>query len=154
MANTNPTLEPGGSSCFYAQTFLGLSNEYGNGSLNQDLGGVCVALANIVISLLLRERHLTLCNSPLSHNLSSQALLVKWSEDVSSVVLLLYTQTIPILLSVLFSLRTQNLSLFDAHYAATVVASPVSISLLHLVYCIVVECRQPSSTKFLKREPP
>ncbi len=59
------------------------------------------------------------------------AFLVAFAPDseVSASVLLLYSQTIPILLATLASIKSTNLTLLDAHFALSVAASPMSVYL-------------------------
>jgi hypothetical protein len=52
---------------------------------------------------------------------------------VTSHIFLLFSQTIPILIATLSSVSSNNLSLFDAHFAVAVTGSPMS-------FYIVVSC--------------
>ncbi|KAG2021363.1 hypothetical protein CC2G_006609 [Coprinopsis cinerea AmutBmut pab1-1] len=102
------------SKCFDART---VPLEYGNGPLNPDVGGAATAIANIVINLLL-------------------PILVTWSEDVSTAVLLLYSQTYPVLVAICSSIYSENLSVYDAQLGINLAASPmcayvVGCSILH-----------------------
>jgi len=59
--------------------------------------------------------------------------------EVSTSILLLYSQTIPILIATLASIKSTNLTLLDAHFALSVTASPMSVylvitAILHLIF--------------------
>ncbi|KIM36091.1 hypothetical protein M413DRAFT_20642 [Hebeloma cylindrosporum] len=98
------------SDCFSAQTIPG---QFGNDQLNPDVGGAAVALSNIVINV-------------------SLPILLRWAhEDIHTTVLMLLSQVYPILLATAASINTNNLSLFDAHFAVAVTASPVSAYLAY-----------------------
>jgi len=98
--------------CFTAQTILGYSE---NSEVNPDVGGAAVAASNIVINLVL-------------------PILLQWSqepEDVNTTVVMLLTQVYPIMIATAASINTDNLTLFDAHFAVAVTASPVSVYLAY-----------------------
>jgi hypothetical protein len=76
--------------------------------------------------------------------------LVVWSPDVTPFTLLLFSQTIPILVATLSSIHSDNMSLFDAHFSAAVVASPMSIfvSASSVLYLF-----RPNGTSLFKKIP-
>ncbi|KAF9058199.1 hypothetical protein BJ165DRAFT_1334626, partial [Panaeolus papilionaceus] len=56
------------------------------------------------------------------------AIVLYWSEDnVQTIVFMLLSQIYPILVATASSVNTDNLSLFDAHFATAVTASPISV---------------------------
>ncbi|KAF9035925.1 hypothetical protein BJ165DRAFT_1615332 [Panaeolus papilionaceus] len=87
--------------CFTAQTIHGV--------INDDVGGLAVAISNIFINVTL-------------------PIVLYWSEDnVHTTVFMLLSQVYPILIATASSVKTDNLSLFDAHFATAVTASPISV---------------------------
>ncbi|KAF8166707.1 hypothetical protein BJ912DRAFT_1002156 [Pholiota molesta] len=115
---SSPTPDP--SNCFTAQTIPDL---FDNGVLNPDVGGIAVAISNIVINLTL-------------------PILLRWGSDsdVQTTILMLLTQVYPIILATATSINTTNLSLFDAHFAITATASPVSIYLVYSSFRDLIGC--------------
>lgn len=83
-----------------------------------------MSLSDIIINLLLRMSYYILICSPTQR--VRLAFLIRWSDDVSTSIFLLFSQTIPILFATLSSINSDSLSLFDAHFAVAVSASPMS----------------------------
>ncbi|KAF8967420.1 hypothetical protein BDZ97DRAFT_1916712 [Flammula alnicola] len=123
-ASTGSTNSP--SDCFTAQTIPQL---FGNDALNSDVGGVAVAISNIVINIVL-------------------PILLRWAEDdVHTTVFMLLSQVYPIMIATALSINTDNLSLFDAHFAVAVTASPVSF---YLAYSSIRDAVGRPNTLFQK----
>jgi hypothetical protein len=60
------------------------------------------------------------------------AILLRWSKhDLKTSVFMLLSQVYPILIATASSIGSGNLSLFDAHYAVAVTASPITIYLVY-----------------------
>ncbi|TFK32695.1 hypothetical protein BDQ12DRAFT_707569 [Crucibulum laeve] len=98
------------SDCFTAQT---IPNIFRNDPINQDIAGIAVGAASIASNLFL-------------------PILLRWSnDDVQTSVFMLLSQVYPILISTAFSIGRKSLSLFDAHFAVAVTASPVSVYLAY-----------------------
>lgn len=72
------------------------------------------------------------------------------SSDIAPSTFLLFSQTIPILVATLSSIGSKNLSLYDAHFAAAVTASPTS---LLLSFSSVHYLLRHKETSLLKRIP-
>ncbi|CAA7259345.1 unnamed protein product [Cyclocybe aegerita] len=101
------------SDCFSAQTIPG---HYKNNELNPDVGGFAVGLSNIVINIVL-------------------PILLRWAhDDVQTTVVMLLSQVYPIMIATAGSINSTNLSLFDAHFAVAVTASPISVYLVYSAF--------------------
>lgn len=78
------------------------------------------------------------------------AILVVWSPDVTPSTLLLFSQTIPILVATLSSIHSTNMSLFDAHFSAAAAASPLSI---YVSASSVLYLFRPNGTSLFEKIP-
>ncbi|EDR03024.1 uncharacterized protein LACBIDRAFT_307555 [Laccaria bicolor S238N-H82] len=109
--------------CLTAQTIR-------TGPVDPDVGGIAVGVSNISINILLRT-------SP-SRNFSNVcytsriAILLRWSgHDLKTSIFMLLSQVYPILIATASSIGSEDLSLFDAHYAVAVTASPITVYLVY-----------------------
>lgn len=60
------------------------------------------------------------------------AILLRWSKhDLKTSIFMLLSQVYPILIATASSIGSGNLSLFDAHYAVAVTASPITVYLVY-----------------------
>ena len=60
------------------------------------------------------------------------AILLRWSKhDLKTSIFMLLSQVYPILIATASSIGSGNLSLFDAHYAVAVTASPLTVYLVY-----------------------
>jgi len=87
--------------------------------------------SDIIINISLRGLHAFSINTNLTP-FSIIAILLRWAhEDIQTTVIMLLLQVYPIMLATAASINTKNLSLFDAHFAVAVTASPVSVYLAY-----------------------
>jgi len=65
-------------------------------------------------------------------HLEMTAILLLWSkDDAQTSIFMLFSQVYPILIATASSIGRGNLSLFDAHYAVAVTASPMTVYLVY-----------------------
>lgn len=84
--------------------------------INPDIGGMAVCITNVVVTFCLR-------------------ILITWSPDVDVGIQVSLLQIYSMLLSTLFSVNRQQLSLEDANFVISVVFSPLTIYLVAASAC-------------------
>ncbi|KAJ3506807.1 hypothetical protein NLJ89_g6663 [Agrocybe chaxingu] len=139
------------SDCFTAQTIPG---HYDNNELNPDVGGFATPFGQLTSSFS--------SSSDIVINIVLPILL-RWAhDDVQTTVVMLLSQIYPIMIATAGSINSTNLSLFDAHFAVAVTASPVSVYLIMslfstvppiLALCKLLNLRYRSLVEFMKTLP-